>query len=364
MAAEQAVQTAGELLAGTAQAFADLEEQAAALVLLVLHVQGQGQAVLQFGAELVQLHIFHALQPAAEVIHEGIHFGGGRIQRTQQEAQTLPELVPGFLHPFQHDAQPDGEARFGLAQAQDQGLGQRRVQTAGLQRGRRGTLGRGSRRGSGSGGKGRIGHGDGSALFRRGRSGGPILFRRGGSGSFRAFVHLERRFLPGAFGGCNAFVRMGSSGGSIRADVLVHLLLRHSRRVLSFGSRGRSIRPGRFFVTAENALPPAATGRRRFGIFFRSFADLVADRLIFRGIRSGFGLFFSHSVTGFSRAGGDHIVTGSLSRIDGIGPGRFRRQRSFFRFLASLHNGLSLGRRSFRFRPGLFHVGKPFFPGV
>ena len=109
---------------------------------------------------------------------------------------------------------------------------------------------------------------------------------------------------------------MGSSGGSIRADVLVHLLLRHSRRVLSFGSRGRSIRPGRFFVTAENALPPAATGRRRFGIFFRSFADLVADRLIFRGIRSGFGLFFSHSVTGFSRAGGDHIVTGSLSRID------------------------------------------------
>ena len=34
-------------------------------------------------------------------------------------------------------------------------------------------------------------------------------------------------------------------------------------------------RPGRIFVTAEDALPPAATGRRRFGLFFRSFAGVV-----------------------------------------------------------------------------------------
>ena len=354
VAAEQAVQTAGELLAGTAQAFADLEEQAAALVFLVLHVQGQGQAILQLGAEFVQLHIFHTLQPATEIIHEGVHFGGGRIQRTQQEAQTLPEFVPGFFHTFQHDAQPDGEARFGLAQTQDHGLGQSGIETAGLQRGRGGTLGRGSRRGNGSGGKGRIGHD---------LSDGLVLVRR--SSALRVFFHLGRRFLFRAFSGSrDTFIRICFRYGSFRMGVFARLLLHRNRRFLSLASRGSGFRPGRIFITAEDALPPAATGRSRFGLFFRFFADLVAGSILFHNIRSGFGSFFSGSFVGFNRGHSGRIVPGRISHLGGIGPGHGLRQRFFFLFPGSLHNGLSLGSHSFRFGRGLFLFGRGFFHSI
>ena len=351
MAAEQTVQTAGELLAGAAQTFADLEEQTAALVFLVLHIQGQGQTVLQFGAEFVQLHIFHALQPATEIIHEGVHFGSGRIQRAQQEAQTLPELVPGFLHTFQHDAQPDGKARLGFAQAQDHGLGQSRIQTAGLQRGRGGTFCRGSRRGSGSGGKGHIGHGLGDGL---------VMFRRGGSGALRTFFLFGQRLLHRAFAGSVHVFGMRSVGFD---DVdVVGTIFFGSLPLFDRGSFFGISRPGRIFVTAEDALPPAATGRRRFGLFFRFFAGVVTG--LFHGIRSGFGSFFRHSVIGSGRGDGGRLATSIISRLGNAGLRRFLGQRPFFRFPGSFRNGLDLGSHSFRFRLGLFLPGKDVFLGV
>jgi len=117
---EQPVDARGYLLACLGQALGELDEQAAAFVLLVLQVQGQGQAVLQLGAELLHLLVAHVGQPLLEGGDEFVGLGRRSLQAIEQEAQPGPEVRAAVGDVLEHDAQPDGELGFGLAQAQGQ----------------------------------------------------------------------------------------------------------------------------------------------------------------------------------------------------------------------------------------------------
>ena len=53
-----------------------LLEKAASLVLFVLKVQGERQAVLQLGSEILDVPVLHALEPAGKIVHKGFGLVG------------------------------------------------------------------------------------------------------------------------------------------------------------------------------------------------------------------------------------------------------------------------------------------------
>ena len=87
--------------------FADLQKKTAALIFLILQVQGQGQTVLQFRAEFLHIAVFHALKPVLKIVHKGLNLVLRRVQGAQQKCQALPEQVADAVHILQDDAQPD-----------------------------------------------------------------------------------------------------------------------------------------------------------------------------------------------------------------------------------------------------------------
>lgn len=107
VAGEKRVQATRELFAGAREPFADLQKKAAALIFLILQVQGQGQAVLQFRAEFLHIAVFHAFKPVLKIAHKGLNLVLRRVQGVQQKCQALPEQVADAVHILQDDAQPD-----------------------------------------------------------------------------------------------------------------------------------------------------------------------------------------------------------------------------------------------------------------
>lgn len=174
MTGEKRIQTAGELLTGPREALADLQEETAALVLLIFQIQSQSQPVLQLGTKFLHMMIFHALKPGPKVVHKTPDLILGRVQGAQQKGQPLPEQVAGAVHPLQNNAQPDRKTGFCLAQP----YGQRLIL--------RGTLsgnhspGRGGRRPRRGSFRSRLDRTTGRALlFRESGPGFGLLCRRG-----------------------------------------------------------------------------------------------------------------------------------------------------------------------------------------
>ncbi len=202
MRGQQGVDAAGDLLARACEALGQLQEQAVALVLLVLQVKGEGQAVLQFGAKVAHVPVVHGGEPAPEVRDEGFGLGVRGFQRGEQEAQPFPQGVARLVHTRQHVAQPHRKARLGLAQG------------AGKLGPPRGVLCAGH-----AGGTGRFGCAGcvGRSRF-RGRSGlglGPG-FRGSGRGLGRVRLAGRPQFLDGAEETHMSSSGCGGSGGGER----------------------------------------------------------------------------------------------------------------------------------------------------
>ena len=119
MPGKQGVQSLAELRTGTGKALVQLEEQAVALILLILHVQRQRQAILEFGTKVLQITVIHACEPVPEVVGKGLRLLVRRFQSLEQEGEPPPQQIAGFAHALQGDIQPGGKFRLGPAQGKD-----------------------------------------------------------------------------------------------------------------------------------------------------------------------------------------------------------------------------------------------------
>ena len=108
----------GKLGSGLGKAVGQFEEKAASLVLFVLKVQGERQAVLQLGSEILDLPVLHAFEPAGKVVHKGFGLVGRSFQGAQEEGYAAVELIACLAHTVKDDVQPDGQSGLGFAQTQ------------------------------------------------------------------------------------------------------------------------------------------------------------------------------------------------------------------------------------------------------
>ena len=123
MAGEEGGKPFAELFAGSFQPLMQLEENTAALILLVFKIERKGEAVLQFRTEVRHFFVFHALGPRREIGDEGISFVFRGSKGGQKEADPFPELVTRArigAEVFQNDGQPHGQARLGFPEGKQQ----------------------------------------------------------------------------------------------------------------------------------------------------------------------------------------------------------------------------------------------------
>ena len=75
--------------AGARKTVLQLGKQPVAFIFLVLHVEGKGQTILKFRPEVLQPMIFHAVEPAAEVVQKLAGFVSGVSSARSRKARRF-----------------------------------------------------------------------------------------------------------------------------------------------------------------------------------------------------------------------------------------------------------------------------------
>ncbi len=294
VAGEEPVETPGKLSPRLGEALRELHKEAAALVLFVLQIQSDGQAVLQLGAELVEFAVLHARKPAGKVGQEGVYLGSRRLEGLQEKADARLEQGTRLGNAVQDDVEPCREPGLGLAQAHGElgvGAGLRRPGLR-LNRALRLALHRGCRRRLGARRDSRRLGKDWLLLRRRGsleegpaakRGAGCVLCGEAFSGWRRACIGGRRRRS------LLFRLRLGRPGRRFRRSCLCRRRRRRARRRRRFGAR-LGLAPAKAKETGQHgALGRSFGGRLRLRFQFRirfRFRGRLGERRL-RSFRRG-----------------------------------------------------------------------------